>query len=50
VDVYLSAPLNNRLEYTGVIKEADEQNLTLSLQDGEIVIPLETVNKGQEVI
>lgn len=50
VHVYLSVPLENRLEYTGVVKEADEQNLTLSLQEGEIIIPLESVNKGQQVI
>ena len=50
VHCFLSEPVGGRLEYMGILQNVREAAIQLSIKTGEVVIPLEKINKAVQVI
>lgn len=50
VQIFLLESLGNKIEYTGIIKTVDEQNLTIDTPSGGVLIPVSNINKAKQII
>ncbi len=50
VRVFLREPVLERIEYQGAIAKVENENVTLLLDQGEVVIPIDKVNKAKQII
>jgi ribosome maturation factor RimP len=50
VRVFLSAPINGRLEWEGVISRVGEESVSLDIAGTPLEIPLVKINKGKQVV
>ena len=50
IRVFLLEPVQNRIEYNGVVSKVEDQNLTIDIGQEEILIPLQNISKGKQII
>ena len=43
---FLSEPIGNKIEYAGTISKVENENLTIDTSAGQVVIPIQNVNKA----
>ncbi len=50
VRFYLSEPVDNKIEHSGFIKNADSDNVTIEVKTSQLTIPLNKINKAIQII
>lgn len=49
VRIFLLEPIQNKIEYNGVVTKVEGQDLTIDIGHGEILLPIQSVNKGNQI-
>ena len=50
VHFYLSEPINEKIEYVGVVKEIQEEEVTVDCKSTQITIPIDKIQKAKQII
>lgn len=50
VRFFLSVPVENKVEYAGVVRKTQEETVLLDVESRQIVIPLNKINKAVQII
>jgi len=49
IQVFLLESIQNRIEYEGVVTKVEGQDLTIDIGRGEILIPIQSINKANHI-
>ncbi len=49
IRVFLLESIQNKIEYEGVVRKVESQDLTIDIGDGEILIPIQSINKANQI-
>lgn len=47
VRIFLLEPVGHKVEYTGIVLKVENENLTIDSSKGEVLIPIQNVNKAK---
>ena len=50
VHLFLSEPVDSRVEYSGVILRVENDNLVITQGEDQVLIPMGSINKGKQII
>ena len=47
---FLSSPIENKIEYVGILKKVDEEQVLIDLDSRELIIPIDKINKARQMV
>ena len=47
VRIFLCEPVDNKIEYTGIVLKVENENLTVETLGGQVFIPIQKINKAE---